>query len=109
MPTLTDGYMYVLYYEDEENVMTAKQAAAAKAKGWKLYHCPGLNENGRTIWQEYEGGTGIGEIQNSKLKIQNDADAIYDLDGRRVNGQWSIITGQLPRGLYIVNGKKILK
>jgi hypothetical protein len=50
--------------------------------------------------------TGIETIQNSKFKIQNDG-AIYDLSGRTwsmVNGQWSI-----PKGIYIVNGKKIVK
>ena len=50
--------------------------------------------------------TGIETIQNSKFKIQNDG-AIYDLSGRKwsmVNGQWSI-----PKGIYIVNGKKVVK
>ena len=46
--------------------------------------------------------TGIDEIQNSKFKIQND-DAVYDLAGRKV------ANGQLRSGVYIVNGKKILK
>ena len=52
------------------------------------------------------GPTMIDGIQNSKLKIKND-DAIYDLSGRKwsmVNGQWSI-----PKGIYIVNGKKVIK
>ena len=53
------------------------------------------------------GPTMIDGIQNSKLKIKNDDDAIYDLSGRKwsmVNGQWSI-----PKGIYIVNGKKVIK
>jgi hypothetical protein len=34
---------------------------------------------------------------------------IYDLQGRKVNGQWSIVNGQsLKKGLYIVNGKKVV-
>ena len=44
--------------------------------------------------------TGIEAIQNSKFKIQNE---VYDLQGRRISN------GQLLRGIYIVNGKKILK
>ncbi len=72
LPTITDGYMYVLYYEDEENVMTAKQAAAAKAKGWLLYHCPGRDEKGRETWQEYEGGTGIEDVKNEELRMKNE-------------------------------------
>ena len=32
---------------------------------------------------------------------------IYDLSGRKINGQG--LNGQLPRGIYIIGGKKILK
>ena len=49
---------------------------------------------------------GITEVQSGKLKADN---AIYDLFGRKVNGQWSTVNGQLPKGIYIVGGKKILK
>ena len=36
--------------------------------------------------------------------------AIYDLSGRkRANGKWQLLNGQLPKGIYIVNGKKILR
>ena len=31
---------------------------------------------------------------------------IYDLSGRKINSQSSIFNSQLPKGLYIVNGKK---
>ena len=31
---------------------------------------------------------------------------IYDLSGRRINGQ--CLNSQLPRGIYIIGGKKIL-
>jgi hypothetical protein len=30
---------------------------------------------------------------------------IYDLSGRRIQGEWK----DLPRGLYIVNGQKTMK
>lgn len=43
--------------------------------------------------------TGIRVIDNSQFAIDNDA--IYDLQGRRVNGQ-------LPRGIYIRGGKKFV-
>jgi exopolysaccharide biosynthesis protein/protein tyrosine/serine phosphatase len=32
---------------------------------------------------------------------------VYDLSGRRINSQFSIFNSQLPKGIYIVNGKKI--
>ena len=47
---------------------------------------------------------GIETIQNSKFKIQN---SIYDLSGRRVaNDKW--LNGK-SHGIYIVNGKKVVR
>ncbi|MBO7069083.1 MAG: chitobiase/beta-hexosaminidase C-terminal domain-containing protein [Bacteroidaceae bacterium] len=34
--------------------------------------------------------------------------AIYDLSGRRINSQFSILNSQLPKGIYIVDGKKVV-
>ena len=47
---------------------------------------------------------GIREIQNSKLKIHNSA--IYNLNGQMVKSKWS--NGQLPKGIYIRNGRKVV-
>ena len=48
--------------------------------------------------------TGIEEtLSNSPLKGEN----IYNLAGQMVNGK--SVNGKLPKGIYIVNGKKILK
>jgi hypothetical protein len=48
--------------------------------------------------------TGIETIDNGQLIIDN---SIYDLSGRKVaNGQWSMVNGQLKKGIYIQNGKK---
>ena len=47
--------------------------------------------------------TGIISIENGKLKIENDADAWYSLDGRKLQGQPS------AKGVYIINGKKVIK
>ncbi len=44
--------------------------------------------------------TGIISIENGKLKIENDADAWYSLDGRKLQGKPS------RAGVYINNGKK---
>jgi len=46
--------------------------------------------------------TGIISIENGKLKIENDADAWYTLDGRRLNGKPS------RAGVYINNGIKVV-
>ena len=32
----------------------------------------------------------------------------YDLSGRRINGQWSMVNGQLKKGVIIVDGKKVV-
>ena len=45
-------------------------------------------------------GTGISPIHNSQFTIHNEADAIYDLSGRRVINP--------KRGLYIQGGRKVL-
>ena len=51
---------------------------------------------------------GIESIQNSEFTIHDDADVWYDLSGRKVNGQGAKVEGQLPRGIYIHNGKKVV-
>ena len=51
--------------------------------------------------------TGIVSIDNGQLIMDNDA--WYTLDGRCVaNGQLKIDNGQLPKGIYIHNGKKVV-
>ena len=37
LPTVEDGELIVMYFEEEKNVMTTAQVAAAKAKGWTAY------------------------------------------------------------------------
>ena len=41
----------------------------------------------------------VAEIRDETLDVNNQP--IYDLSGRKVNGQ-------LPKGIYIVNGKKVM-
>ena len=45
--------------------------------------------------------TGIASVRDSE------EEAVYDLSGKMVNGKWS--NGKLPRGIYIIAGKKIAK
>ena len=51
--------------------------------------------------------TGIHEVNNNTQSTANSS-AIYDLQGRRMNSQFSILNSQLPKGLYIMNGKKFV-
>lgn len=62
-----------------------------------------LDENGNPY-----GGVGIYTIKNEKRKEKSE-DVAYDLSGRKVNFQFSILNSQLKRkGIYIVKGKKII-
>jgi len=47
---------------------------------------------------------GIVEIESEKLKVEN---AVYDLSGRQIANR-RLSNGQLKKGIYIVNGKKVL-
>ena len=49
LPTISSGYMDVIYNENEGNVITTTQVAAAKAKGWTPRYYDGSS------WQEYAG------------------------------------------------------
>ena len=52
--------------------------------------------------------TGIEAIDNGQLTIDNSANGgIFDLSGRKiVNG--TSVNGKLPKGIYIVNGRKVV-
>jgi hypothetical protein len=56
-----------------------------------------------------DGETVVKDIEHSPLNIEHSSGAIYDLGGRKmVNGQWSMVNGNLPKGVYIHNGKKVV-
>ena len=53
-----------------------------------------------------EDASGIADIGNTPLNIEH---SVYDLQGRKIaNAQRAKSNVQLPKGIYIVNGKKIL-
>ena len=57
LPTVNSGTMYVIFYMEEQNLMTVAQVAAAKAKGWTPYYFD-TNDWG---WKEYEGNQPVSE------------------------------------------------
>ena len=91
------GAVYALDFtdENEQNVCTEEHVAAANEKGWTVY-CK--TSNG---WQEYNGEipTGINSIDNSQLIIDN----WYSVDGVKLQGE------PMRKGVYIVNGRKVVK
>ena len=106
------GHLCIVNTEDEQNVMTKAQVAAAKAKGWNPRYTYGAF--GYYGFPDYEGiddPTGIGGASHLNDKGQMINDKWYDIQGHCVadgNGQLKMDNGQLKSGIYIVNGKKIL-
>ena len=49
--------------------------------------------------------TGIVSMDDGKLIMDNEAGAVYDLQGRKIDNRKSV-NRKLPKGLYIYKGKK---
>ena len=96
LPTQTYAYLGVIYNENEGNVMTTTQVAAAKAKGWKPKYYDG------TDWKEYAGSdpTAIESIESDATASKNGSDVYFDLSGRRVMAP--------QKGIYVKNGQKVV-
>ena len=88
-----DGIVYTLQ-QDGENVVFKEYTGVALAAG-KAYLVLD-SESASAISLRFEGSTGI---ENSEFTIQN-SEFIYDLMGRRVLNP--------IKGVYIVNGKKVV-
>ena len=56
------------------------------------------------IWEDPDG---LERIQNPESEIQN-REGVFDLSGRKINSQLSTVNCELKRGIYIVDGKKIV-
>ena len=92
------GIIHVINHQNEQNVMTKAQVAAAKAKGWNPRYNDGTN-----YWNDYEGSedtTGICDAPRLNDKGQMINEKWFDLQGRR-------LSGKPARGIYIEKGKKI--
>ena len=91
---------------------TAKLSKATAGRYMKFVAKSEVNGNAWTsaaeIGIETTGDiTGISEIGNGKQKIEN---GVYDLQGRRLQSSISNSpSSQLKKGIYIKNGRKILK
>ena len=85
------------YYTDGNGSMCAFRARSVVGGHWmKVY-----------VDKMLSGDIGTGNIEHSALNIEHSDGATYDLSGRKVNGQWSMVNGQLPKGIYIKDGKKV--
>lgn len=98
LPEKTKAFITVYVADNpdqEQNVCTKEQVAAANAKGWTVYQW--LNE----AWTEYEGSdpTAIDNVPAGS-DIQDASAPAYNLSGQRVNGS--------QKGIIIRNGRKYL-
>ena len=88
------------YKFDDGNGTTSITLGANKA----YLEVPSANVKGFVF--DFDDATGISDLSD-KSDMSDESDIIYNLAGQKVNGKLS--NGQLPRGIYIINGKKILK
>ena len=70
-----------------------------------IFHKNDKSSLGEVIFMPAANTTGIDFVQRSTNNVQR----IYDLQGRKINSQFSILNSQLKKGLYIVNGKKVVR
>ena len=96
LPTVSSGNMFVIYYENEQNLMTTTQVAAAKAAGWKPFY----TANGGT-WNPYPGVDPSTEVNNVEASDADDSAPWYTIDGVELTEK------PTAPGIYIHNGKKV--
>ena len=58
------------------------------------------------IWSEFRNIVGISTLGINNIKIEGKTMTIYNVNGQKVN---AISADELPHGLYIINGKKVIK
>ena len=77
--------------------MTTASSQQLKARHFQMITPAQMQAEGGTFT-----GTGIEMVQSSESKVQGNG--IYDLMGRKIN----LEVKSLPKGIYIVNGKKVM-
>lgn len=87
----SNGKLYIIYLENESNVMTTTQVAAAKTRNWTPYECIAITSYGDE-WQEYAGSepSGITTIDAEKSvavegKFLKDGKIVIRKDGKQYN------------------------
>jgi len=90
-----------------ENKLKNPSAMPAYMKGFRAYFQLKNADTARSFvlnLGDKETGITTTDFTDSTDK----AGAVYDLQGRKHNGQSSMVNGQLKKGIYIQNGKKVV-
>ena len=110
------GYAPISFTEADKSILFLG------AENTLYYPMPGARINACRAYFQLSSGAAVKEFKlnfgeedptslSEELRVKNEesANAVYDLSGRKINSQFSIFNSQLPKGIYIYNGKKILK
>ena len=100
--TVTDHTVYVLY---KDKFKRATSGTIPANRGYLVVEPSDVNASELSITIG-DDTTGV-QTLNVERGTLND-DSWYTIDGRKVNGQSSMVNGQLKPGLYIKNGKKVV-
>ena len=49
------------------------------------------------------------EQARPQVKSEKSDNAVYDLSGCKLNSKFKIINSKLPKGIYVINGKKVIR
>ena len=107
MARFTDGDIYLPVRGQEGDKLTIRIISLSFEAGSDMKEHPDFQANvvgtvAEPLRLTFSDPDGISEINNEKLKFNNE-DAIYDLAGRKVTQR------TLPKGIYIIEGKKLLR
>ena len=96
LPTVSNYTMRVVYYENEQNVMTTTQVAVAKAKGWEPMEYDGQ------YWVDYAGVDPSTGVNNVEVSDADDSAHWYTINGVELTEK------PTAPGIYIHGGKKVV-
>ena len=82
---------------------------AARILPYRAYLLENRKAGGRALAMTFDDATAIKEMEDGRWKMENSTDAVYDLQGRRMES--SIFNAQSSikkKGIFVKNGKKVV-
>ena len=93
---LTDGSVAYVSTNDS----SIKKLTSGGIKGLRSYFQTPTSNGVKALVLKFDNATEVETIDNLPFTVDNEADAVFDISGRRVS--------KAHKGLYIQNGKKVL-